>query len=76
MYLWFIECSDIMKKWIFVIIIVIVVSGIYGVYVYNKVMGKKILKELKFVEIVKEKVKFIKVKFVDYYNGKFVYIVV
>ena len=65
-----------MKKWIFAIIIVIVASGIYGAYVYNKAMGKKIPKESKFVEIAKEKAKLTKVKSVDYYNGKSAYIVV
>ncbi|MEC2626053.1 peptidase M4, partial [Bacillus cereus] len=54
-----------MKKWIFAIIIVIVASGIYGAYVYNKAMGKKIPKESKFVEIAKEKAKLTKVKSVD-----------
>ena len=55
LYLRFTERSDTMKKWIFAIIIVIVASGIYGAYVYNKAMGKKIPKESKFVEIAKEK---------------------
>lgn len=44
-----------MKKWIFTIIIVIVASGIYGAYVYNKAMEKKLPKEAKSVEIAKEK---------------------
>ena len=76
LYLRFTERSDTMKKWIFAIIIVIVASGIYGAYVYNKAMGKKIPKESKFVEIAKEKAKLTKVKSVDYYNGKSAYIVV
>ncbi len=50
-----------MKKWIFAIIIVIVASGIYGAYVYNKAMEKKIPKESKSVEIAKEKAKLTKV---------------
>ncbi|EJS67266.1 peptidase M4 [Bacillus cereus] len=65
-----------MKKWIFAIIIVIVASGIYGAYVYNKAMDKKIPKESKSVEIAKEKAKLTKVKSVDYYNGKSSYTVV
>ncbi|MBE7118896.1 DUF5590 domain-containing protein [Bacillus cereus] len=65
-----------MKKWIFAIIIVIVASGIYGAYVYNKAMEKKIPKESKSVEIAKEKAKLTKVKSVDYYNGKSSYTVV
>ncbi|MDH4421062.1 MULTISPECIES: DUF5590 domain-containing protein [Bacillus] len=65
-----------MKKWIFAIIIVIVASGIYGAYVYNKTMEKKIPKESKSVEIAKEKAKLTKVKSVDYYNGKSSYTVV
>ncbi|MGE7882538.1 DUF5590 domain-containing protein [Bacillus sp. NPDC094077] len=65
-----------MKKWIFAIIIVIVASGIYGAYVYNKAMDKKIPKESKSVEIAKEKAKLTKVKSVDYYNGKDAYTVV
>ncbi|AXK17642.1 MULTISPECIES: cell wall elongation regulator TseB-like domain-containing protein [Bacillus] len=65
-----------MKKWIFAIIIVIVASGIYGAYVYNKAMDKKIPKESKSVEIAKEKAKLTKVTSVDYYNGKAAYTVV
>lgn len=65
-----------MKKWIFAIIIVIVASGIYGAYVYNKAMEKKIPNESKSVEIAKEKAKLTKVKSVDYYNGKSTYTVV
>lgn len=65
-----------MKKWIFAIVIVIVASGIYGAYVYNKAMEKKIPKEAKSVEIAKEKAKFTKVKSVDYYNGNSSYTVV
>lgn len=65
-----------MKKWIFTIIIVIVASGIYGAYVYNKAMEKKIPKESKSVEIAKEKAKLTKVNTVDYYNGKSSYTVV
>jgi len=65
-----------MKKWIFAIIIVIVASGIYGAYVYNKAMEKKIPKEAKSVEIAKEKAKLVKVKSVDYYNGESSYTVV
>ncbi|MDT3494356.1 DUF5590 domain-containing protein [Bacillus toyonensis] len=65
-----------MKKWIFAIIIVIVASGIYGAYVYNKAMDKKIPKESKAVEIAKEKAKLTKVTSVDYYNGKAAYTVV
>ncbi|WP_259417145.1 cell wall elongation regulator TseB-like domain-containing protein [Bacillus toyonensis] len=65
-----------MKKWIFAIIIVIVASGIYGAYVYNKAMDKKIPKESKSVEIAKEKAKLTKVTSVDYYNGKVAYTVV
>lgn len=55
LYLRFTERSDKMKKWIFTIIIVIVASGIYGAYVYNKAMEKKLPKEAKSVEIAKEK---------------------
>ncbi|WP_212935392.1 cell wall elongation regulator TseB-like domain-containing protein [Bacillus hominis] len=65
-----------MKKWIFAIIIVIVASGIYGAYVYNKAMEKKIPKESKSVEIAKEKAKLTNVKSVDYYNGESSYTVV
>ncbi|CAM3868326.1 peptidase M4 [Bacillus cereus] len=65
-----------MKKWIFAIIIVIVASGIYGAYVYNKAMENKIPKESKVVEIAKEKAKLTKVKSVDYFNGKSSYTVV
>ncbi|PEF74385.1 peptidase M4 [Bacillus pseudomycoides] len=65
-----------MKKWIFAIIIVIVVIGLYGVHVYNATMEKKIPKESKVVEIAKEKAKLTKVKTVDYYNGKSSYAVV
>ncbi|PEK26423.1 cell wall elongation regulator TseB-like domain-containing protein [Bacillus wiedmannii] len=65
-----------MKKWIFAIVIVIVASGIYGAYVYNKAMEKKIHKEEKSVEIAKEKAKLTKVKSVDYYNGNSSYTVV
>lgn len=65
-----------MKKWIFTIIIVIVASGIFGAYVYNKAMEKKIPKESKSVEIAKEKAKITKVNTVDYYNGKSSYTVV
>ena len=65
-----------MKKWIFAIVIVIVASGIYGAYVYNKAMEKKIPKEAKSVEIAKEKAKLVKVKSVDYYNGNSSYTVV
>ncbi|MGQ0513238.1 cell wall elongation regulator TseB-like domain-containing protein, partial [Bacillus sp. D-CC] len=65
-----------MKKWIFTIIIVIVASGIYGAYVYNKAMEKKLPKEAKSVEIAKEKAKLTKVKSVDYYNGNSSYTVV
>ncbi|EVU00351.1 cell wall elongation regulator TseB-like domain-containing protein, partial [Bacillus anthracis] len=65
-----------MKKWIFTIIIVIVASGIYGAYVYNKAMEKKLPKEAKSVEIAKEKAKLTKVKSVDYYNGESSYTVV
>ena len=52
-----------MKKWIFAIIIVIVASGIYGAYVYNKAMEKKIPKESKSVEIAKRKGKAYKGKY-------------
>ncbi|WP_144488435.1 DUF5590 domain-containing protein [Bacillus sp. ABP14] len=65
-----------MKKWIFAIVIVIVASGIYGAYVYNQAMEKKIPKEAKSVEIAKEKAKLTKVKSVDYYNGESSYTVV
>ncbi|HDR7792613.1 TPA: DUF5590 domain-containing protein [Bacillus luti] len=65
-----------MKKWIFTIIIVIVASGIYGAYVYNKAMGKKIPKEEKSIEIAKEKAKLTKVKSIDYFNGESSYTVV
>lgn len=65
-----------MKKWIFAIIIVIVASGIYGAYVYNKAMEKKIPKESKSVEIAKEKAKLTNVKSVDYFNGKATYTIV
>ncbi|MED2934417.1 DUF5590 domain-containing protein [Bacillus wiedmannii] len=48
----------------------------YGAYVYNKAMEKKIHKEAKSVEIAKEKAKLTKVKSVDYYNGNSSYTVV
>ncbi|CAM4102928.1 peptidase M4 [Bacillus manliponensis] len=65
-----------MKKWIFGVSIIVLVVILYGAYLYNTTMDKKLPKESKIVETAKKKGKLTEVTNIDYYHFKTSYAVV
>lgn len=65
-----------MKKWILIIILVIVAGISYGAYVYNNAMSNKRLGEDKATAIAKKEASLTQITATDYYHGKSSYTII